>query len=71
MADERCGGCIALVTEGGYDLQAFAASLDAVVETLSGRAALAAWPAQAALRSSRGRAAAEVAKQTLAPFWRF
>src|SRR6185312_4187657 len=35
VADDCCGGRMALVTEGGYDLQALGASLDAVVQTLA------------------------------------
>ena len=37
MADECCGGRLVLVTEGGYDLQALAESLEAAVGALAGR----------------------------------
>src|SRR5215471_10059693 len=36
VADECCKGRMALVTEGGYDLKALDASLEAVVQTLAG-----------------------------------
>ena len=35
VADECCDGRMALVTEGGYDLEALGASLDAVVDVLA------------------------------------
>jgi acetoin utilization deacetylase AcuC-like enzyme len=70
LADECCGGRLALVTEGGYDLQALGASLDAVVQVLGGRARPAAWPASSGDRSTRGHAAANTVKAALAPFWR-
>ena len=68
---ERCGqGRMALVTEGGYDLQALAASLDAVAETLAGSPQPARWP-RSGVASDRGGAAADAAIRALAPFWRF
>src|SRR3954454_13165395 len=47
VADECCRGRLVSVTEGGYDLQALAASLDAVIEAHAAPAptAAAAWPA--------------------------
>jgi acetoin utilization deacetylase AcuC-like enzyme len=68
VAEECCAGRMALVVEGGYDLEALAASLDAVAETLAGPLAPARWP-ESAIRSTRGRASADAAKRALAPYW--
>ncbi|HEY2904789.1 MAG TPA: histone deacetylase [Vicinamibacterales bacterium] len=68
VADECCAGRMALVVEGGYDLEALAASLDAVAETLSGPTAPARWP-RSGIASTRGRASADATKRALAPFW--
>jgi acetoin utilization deacetylase AcuC-like enzyme len=70
MAERCCQGRMAVVTEGGYDLQALAASLDAVAATLSGSAQAADWP-RSGVASNRGRAAADAATRLLAPFWGF
>lgn len=70
IAEACCEGRLALVTEGGYDLQAFAASLDAVVQALASPAREPRWPTSDRGRSDRGRAAADAARQALAPFWR-
>ena len=53
VADECCHGRMALMTEGGYDLKALDASLEAVVQTLSGSAHEPKWPADEA-PSTRG-----------------
>ncbi len=74
LADECCEGRIALVTEGGYDLQALAASLEAVIDVLARPPAAAAWPAPDPNRSTspvRGRESAAAAKQALARFRTF
>jgi acetoin utilization deacetylase AcuC-like enzyme len=70
LAEEYCGGGIAIVTEGGYDLQALGESLDAVVQVLASTAVPGAWPASGPDRATRGRAAANATKEALAPFWR-
>ncbi len=70
VAERHCQGRMAVVTEGGYDLQALAASLDAVTETLNGSPQAARWP-RSGVASDRGRAAAEAATRALSPFWRF
>jgi acetoin utilization deacetylase AcuC-like enzyme len=70
VADNCCGGRIVLLAEGGYDLEALGASLDAVVRVLAGKAAPASWPPAGADRSTRGHAAANAAKAALAPFWK-
>ena len=68
-AMECCDGRIMLVTEGGYDLRALAASLDAVVQALAGPIGPAVWPTSE-VAAVRGRASADAARQALAPFWR-
>jgi acetoin utilization deacetylase AcuC-like enzyme len=69
VAEQCCGGRMVVITEGGYDLQALAASLDAVAGTLSGPKPPARWPASG-IASDRGRSAADAATRALAPFWR-
>jgi acetoin utilization deacetylase AcuC-like enzyme len=69
VAEECCGGRIALITEGGYDLHALAASLDAVAEVLNGPVSAAQWPASG-IGSERGRATVETVRPHLSPFWR-
>jgi len=68
VAEECCRGRIVAAVEGGYDLQAFAASLDAVVDTLNGPLSAAAWPASG-IESTRGRDAVGAARRALAPYW--
>ena len=68
VAEECCSGRMALVTEGGYDLRALAASLEAVVEVLSSPISEPQWP-KSDVAPDRGRASADAAKQALAPFW--
>ena len=69
VAGDVCKGRMALVTEGGYDLQALAASLDQTVEALSAPVAEPVWPA-ATVASTRGRASAARVKEAIAPFWK-
>ena len=69
VAAECCGGRMALVTEGGYDLQALGTSLHAVIQTLAGSLGPAKWPASEA-EPRRGRVSADAAKRALAPFWK-
>jgi acetoin utilization deacetylase AcuC-like enzyme len=68
VAAECCDGRLVLVTEGGYDLHALGACLDAVVETLAGPIGPANWPTSDAA-SPRGRASAGATKRALQPFW--
>ena len=67
-AAEACGSRLAIVTEGGYDLQALAASLDAVTQALSDPAGPARW-AVSGVASDRGRAAVSASKRALAGYW--
>ena len=70
VADERCEGRLALVTEGGYDLTALAGSLGACVEALAAPSTNPRWP-ESGVASTRGRRSADAAKRALAPFWKF
>ena len=70
VADECCRGRMVSVTEGGYDLRAHAASLDAVIEAHAAPAATAAvgWPASG-IASTRGAAAVAEVRREHARFW--
>jgi acetoin utilization deacetylase AcuC-like enzyme len=70
VADECSRGCLALVVEGGYDLQAFEDSLSAVVDVLDGdREDTPAWPAPGGVAPTRARAAIARARQHLGRYW--
>jgi acetoin utilization deacetylase AcuC-like enzyme len=69
VAAECCGGRIALVTEGGYDLRALDESLDAALQAMSGTPGPARWPASGPHGSTRGRESAAAAKRELAKYW--
>jgi acetoin utilization deacetylase AcuC-like enzyme len=69
VAEECCRGRVVAVTEGGYDLQALAASLDSTIEALSGPVADSRWPSSG-IASSRGRDTIALTKRALAAFWR-
>ncbi|HEY6213502.1 MAG TPA: histone deacetylase [Vicinamibacterales bacterium] len=68
VAEECCRGRLVAVTEGGYDLQALAASLDAAVTALADSAPAAAWPSSG-IASSRGRESADATARALRAFW--
>ena len=69
VAEDVCRGRMALVTEGGYDLQALAASLDQTIHALTVPLAEPVWPA-ATVASTRGRTSVDRVKQAIAPFWK-
>jgi len=69
VADDCCDGRMVVVTEGGYDLRALAASLDAVIETLASPSATVEWPVSG-IASHRGKDALRQARAALAPYWR-
>jgi len=70
VAEECCGGRMAMVMEGGYDFLALTESLRAVVSVLSlDRATAPDWPSSA-LPSSRGRTAVAAAKGALGNYWK-
>ncbi|MCU1383659.1 MAG: hypothetical protein JWL71_2356 [Acidobacteria bacterium] len=70
VADECCRGRIVSVTEGGYNLQALAASLDAVIDAHAAPANVSpvAWPSSG-IGSTRGTAAVTEVRPLLAGFW--
>jgi acetoin utilization deacetylase AcuC-like enzyme len=68
VAEECCMGRIVAVTEGGYDLQAFAASLDAAIDALASPLAEPVWPSSG-IDSARGSAAVDACRDSLAAFW--
>ncbi len=69
LADEVCGGRVVAVTEGGYDLQALAASLNVAIAILDGRTSLAdlAEPQGA---TPRGDATLKAVRPQLAAYWK-
>ena len=69
VAEECCRGRIVSVTEGGYDLKALAASLDAVIEAHAVlKPAAPVWP-KSGIASTRGAAAIAELRPILSPFW--
>ena len=68
VAEECCRGRLVAAVEGGYDLQAFAASLDAAIDALNGPVSAARWPSSG-ISSTRGDAAVAAVRPMLAPFW--
>ena len=70
VADECCAGRMGVTIEGGYDLRAFAESLDACVRALASPTAEPSWPT-GAVPSTRGRKAADATAKALAPYWTF
>jgi acetoin utilization deacetylase AcuC-like enzyme len=68
VAEEYAAGRIALITEGGYDLHALAASLDACIEALSSPSLAPRWPTSA-IASTRGRETAEATKKAVERYW--
>ena len=68
VAEACCRGRIVAAVEGGYDLHAFAASLDAAIGALSGPPFEANWPASG-IASTRGDAAVAAVRPVLATFW--
>ena len=71
VADECASGRLALVVEGGYDLQAFDDSLSAVVDVLAlDLAVRPAWPAPGDVAPTRARTSLAQARRHLGKFWR-
>ena len=70
VADACCRGRIVSVTEGGYDLRALAASLDAVIEAHAGAKppSPVVWP-KSGIAATRGAAAIAELRPILSPFW--
>jgi acetoin utilization deacetylase AcuC-like enzyme len=72
LAEECCRGRFVSVTEGGYDLQALAASLDAIIEAHAAAVVSApvSWPSSGRA-AERGLAALETVRHAHAPYWQF
>jgi acetoin utilization deacetylase AcuC-like enzyme len=72
VADSCCEGRLVVVTEGGYDLPALAASLNAVIGELAGEPAAPPLesPAPDPATSARAAAAVDEVRRIQAPFWR-
>jgi acetoin utilization deacetylase AcuC-like enzyme len=68
VAEECCRGRIVAAVEGGYDLQALGASLDASIESLSGDRKTPQWPASG-IAPSRAQTVVGELRQILTPYW--
>jgi acetoin utilization deacetylase AcuC-like enzyme len=68
VAEECCRGRIVAAVEGGYDLHALRASLDAAIDVLHAPPTAAAWPSSG-IGSARGEATVAALRPILAPFW--
>jgi len=68
VAEEVCRGRVVVVTEGGYDLRAFADCISLVIDTLNGPIAAPVWPSSG-IPSRRGRMAVEQARPALRRHW--
>jgi len=72
VAEECCRGRLVAVTEGGYDLQALAASIDGVVDVLNAPSAegqTGHWQASG-ITSKRGQSTADAARSAHRAAWR-
>ena len=67
-ADVVCGGRVVALTEGGYDLDALAASLDAAIRVLAGEATLDDFPKPTGA-TPRGDACLAAVLPEITPFW--
>jgi acetoin utilization deacetylase AcuC-like enzyme len=68
VADECCGGRVAAVTEGGYDLRALAACIGAVTRVLAGEARASDFPAPEGA-APRADATLAAVRPHLANYW--
>ena len=68
VAEDVCRGRLASVTEGGYDLQALAASLDAIIDAHSAPMSPIVWPSSG-ITSTRGSTAVTAVRREQAAFW--
>ena len=70
VAEECCHGRILSVIEGGYDLEALSASLDAIIEAHAAPASAASlvWPTSG-VHSDRGSRAVQAVREVLRPYW--
>ena len=70
VSEECCRGRIVAVTEGGYDLHALAASLNATIDVLYGPLAAPVWPSSG-VASHRGAESVRQARAALRAYWHF
>jgi acetoin utilization deacetylase AcuC-like enzyme len=71
VAESHSAGRLVAVTEGGYDLHAFAESLGLLTQVLGPeKVGAAEWPKAGAVSPSRGITAVAAARAVLSPFWR-
>jgi acetoin utilization deacetylase AcuC-like enzyme len=68
VADEVCGGRVVALTEGGYDLQALADSLDAALRVLGDEATADSFPSPAGA-TPRADACLRTVTPEVGPFW--
>ena len=68
IAEECCRGRIVAAVEGGYDLQALGASLDAALESLAADPRRASWPSSG-IASTRGDETCAATAAAIRPFW--
>ena len=68
VAGDVCGGRVAAVTEGGYDLHALASSLDAAIRALAGEASLDGFPVPESA-APRGDACLTAVTPELKAYW--
>jgi len=68
VAEECCRGRIVAAVEGGYDLQALGASLDAAIDALHGPPRAIEWPASG-IASTRGEETVAATREAISPFW--
>ena len=69
LADEVCSGRVVALTEGGYDLQALAASLTIAISILAGDTSLAKLPEPTG-PTPRGEATLAAVRPQLKPYWK-
>ena len=69
VADECCRGRIVAVTEGGYDLPALRASIEAALEALSSAPDADAPWVPSGVQSTRGQVSAEAVAHALRGHW--
>jgi acetoin utilization deacetylase AcuC-like enzyme len=68
VADEACAGRVVAITEGGYDLQALAGSLDAAIGVLAGELPLTDFP-EPDPAAARGNQCIEAVTPGLRQYW--
>jgi acetoin utilization deacetylase AcuC-like enzyme len=70
VAEHCCRGRVVVLTEGGYDLKALGASLNATIEAFHGPLAAPAWPSSG-IASTRGEQSVRETHAALRAYWHF